>query len=288
LIAALATGHCVLCEGELEGVERTFRGGRPGASGQVFSCSRCGSAQVMPRPAAEEVADIYSEDYFQAYLAGPGVKGGGEEASPALRERLARLEALQGKGRIVDVGCAMGHFVAYAQSQGWDAIGVEPSAWAAEEGRRRHGVTIHATTLDRAPIEAGSCDAIHANHVLEHVVDPVALLTSAARLLRSGGRLVVEVPQELRRPLFDRVLGGLHPALYPARAPDPTHVEFFSAAGLRAAAGRAGLEVERVETQRHERNTTSRLPAGSALKELLYRTEEWTGTAPDLVLWARR
>jgi SAM-dependent methyltransferase len=288
LITAVDSARCALCGGALDMVDRRFPGGRPEATNQVFTCTRCGSAQVSPMPAPETAVGTYSEEYFQSYLAGPGVKGGDNEASPGLRAVLKRLEALQGKGTIVDVGCAMGHFVGYAAGRGWNAIGVEPSAWAAEEGRRRYGVTIHATTLDRAPIEPGSCDAIHANHVLEHVVDPVAMLRVAARLLRPGGRLVLEVPQELRVPLSDRVFGSLHPELYPPRQPDPTHVEFFSRGGLRTAVERAGLSVERLETVRHFRNTESRLPAGRAVKELLIRAEEVLGTAPDLVVWARK
>jgi SAM-dependent methyltransferase len=242
----------------------------------------------MPRPTADALEQTYSEEYFRSYLAGPGVKGGDQDCSPVLKARLKELEALQGKGRIVDVGCAMGHFLGHAKGEGWDAIGVEPSAWAGEEGRRRYGLTIHTTTLERAPIEPGSCDVVHANHVLEHVPDPVELLAAAARLLRPGGRLVIEVPQELRVPLSERLFGALHPELYPALPRDATHLEYFSAAGLRAAAERAGLRVEHVRTVRYFRNTSSRLPAGGAVKELLIRTEEWFGTAPDLVLWARR
>jgi len=288
LTTAVDVVGCVLCGGPLEEAERSLRGGRPGASDRVFGCSRCGSAQVMPRPSPEALARTYSEEYFQSYLAGPGVKGGDHECSPALKARLKELEALQGRGRIVDVGCAMGHFLGYAQGEGWDAIGVEPSAWAAEEGRRRYGLTIHTTTLEEAPIEPGSCDVVHANHVLEHVPDPVRFLSAARRLLKTGGRLVVEVPQELRVPLSERLFGALHPELYPDLPRDATHLEFFSAAGLRAAAVRAGLKVERVRTVRYFRNTSSRLPAGGPVKELLIRTEEWFGTAPDLVFWARK
>ena len=45
-------------------------------------------------------------------------------------------------GRLLDVGCAMGHFMVYARERGWDVRGVECSTYAARYGREKYGLQI--------------------------------------------------------------------------------------------------------------------------------------------------
>ena len=267
-----------------------MRNGAPITGGEILRCIRCGTHQVVPRPSPSDLAKLYDEDYFESFKAGRGIIGGNTEASPVLRHRLKLLEERLGqKGKLLDVGCALGVFVKHSVDQGWDAAGLEPSEWAAREGKRLYGITIHVADLAHAPIDPGSLDVIHINHVMEHLVDPVEEMTSARRLLRDGGVLVVEVPQELRYPLSDRVFRFLHPELYLTPAPTITHhMTFFTVTGIRTAAKRAGFAIERAETVRHIKTDESRLPLGVPAKRLLYWTEAALETAPDIELWATR
>src|SRR2546423_11870361 len=102
--------------------------------------------------------------------------GGDREVAPYLRRRLEELASYREKGTILDLGCGEGAFVAYARNRGWNAVGVETSAWAAESGRKRFGVTIFDVPFEQVPIAPGSLDVVHTNHVLEHVTDPVAMM----------------------------------------------------------------------------------------------------------------
>ncbi|HEX2681050.1 MAG TPA: class I SAM-dependent methyltransferase, partial [Candidatus Dormibacteraeota bacterium] len=285
-----STTACVACGGPLGTRAHVLRNGAPITGGEILRCMRCGTHQVVPRPTPDALAALYNEDYFESFKAGRGIVGGNTEASPVLRERLASLERRLGKkGRLLDVGCALGVFVKYAVDQGWDALGLEPSEWAAREGMRRYGITIHVADLAHAPIEPASLDVVHFNHVMEHLIDPVAEMAAARNLLRDGGVLVVEVPQELSYPLSDRVFRALHPDLYLTPPPTVTHhVTFFTVAGLREAARHAGFKVDRAATVRHIKTDESRLPLGVPAKRLLYWTEAVLETAPDIELWATR
>ena len=49
-------------------------------------------------------------------------------------------------------------------------------------------------SLARAPLADNSCAAVTMFHVLEHLYDPSAYLDAAHRLLKPGGRLIVQVP----------------------------------------------------------------------------------------------
>jgi SAM-dependent methyltransferase len=267
-----------------------LRNGAPIVGGQVLRCTRCGTHQVEPRPSPRAIDALYGADYYESFIAGAGMVGGNTSVSLVLRWRLDELGRRLGRtGRLLDVGCGLGLFVKHAVDQGWDAVGLETSEWAAREGGRQNGITIYHAELADAPLAPGSFDVVHFNHVMEHVLDPVAEMTAARKLLRPGGLLVVEVPQEIRYPLSDRVFRTLHPELYLTPPPSVTHhLIFFSVAGLRSAAERAGFTNVRAFTVRHFKTDESRLPLGVPAKRLLYWTEAALETAPDIELWATR
>jgi SAM-dependent methyltransferase len=241
----------------------------------------------MPRPSAVRIAELYNASYYESYTEGTGMAGGNFEASPTLRMRLQEVERRVGKGQLLDVGCGLGHFVKYAQDRGWSAAGLETSPWAASKGTQENGVVIHQCTLRDAPYKPGSLDVVHANHVVEHMLDPVAELKAARVLLRIGGLLVIDVPQELSWPLSDRLSHWLHPGVRAAPTPAPTsHLSFFTPKGLAIAAQRAGFIVQRVAATRHIRSRESRFPFGVPVKRIVYWLEELSQTAPDIELWA--
>lgn len=67
------------------------------------------------------------------------------------------------------------------------------------------------------PYETGSVDLIFADNVFEHIRRYIELLTECSRVLRAGGKLVVDVP-------YFRSAGAFI---------DPTHVNFFTLRSLR-------------------------------------------------------
>ena len=87
------TGRCLLCDGALDQIERSFPSRRAGATGKVFTCTVCGSAQVMPRPSPDVLAKTYSEVYFRSW----------ESRLKDIRKRITdksnRVDRMLGKGR---------------------------------------------------------------------------------------------------------------------------------------------------------------------------------------------
>ena len=56
--------------------------------------------------------------------------------------------------RLLEIGANMGLFLSVAAERGWDVSGIEPSAWAVEQGRERFGVDLRQgviETLDVRP-----------------------------------------------------------------------------------------------------------------------------------------
>jgi len=96
---------------------------------------------------------------------------------------------------LLDVGSGLAVFPYRMKEAGWNVTALDPDARAATHAREVAGVrAIHADFLTREPKSEERFDLITLNKVLEHVEDPVAMLSRARRWLRTGGILYVEVP----------------------------------------------------------------------------------------------
>jgi SAM-dependent methyltransferase len=98
------------------------------------------------------------------------------------------------QARILDVGCGAGKTLLNMALGGFPKpAGVDP--FIAETIRYECGVTVHRTSLEAFAAERASCfDFIMFHNSLEHLIDPLAALTLAARMLAPGGRVLVVVP----------------------------------------------------------------------------------------------
>lgn len=96
--------------------------------------------------------------------------------------------------KVLELGCSHGGFVALLRQAGYDASGVEMSAWVVEFGRQAFGVPIAMGPVESLDIECGSLDIIVLMDVLEHLSDPVATMAHCLKLLRPDGLLMVQTP----------------------------------------------------------------------------------------------
>lgn len=137
------------------------------------------------------VHDIYPE-FVQdtAHLDGTYVFDRVEPASRRAQakydEFLAPLAARRRLGTLLEVGCGQGQFLERARALGWRVQGVEILAPVAARARER-GLEVFHGTLEEAELAPASFDVVVMREVIEHVVDPVALLKAVARVLRPGG-----------------------------------------------------------------------------------------------------
>ena len=164
---------------------------------EIATCDGCGLGMTEPQPDLEVIGRYYeSADYLPMTNVGRGpvarVYRAVRRVTVRLRLGIVARSAPRVGGRLLDVGCGTGEFLAHARGAGWRVVGVEPSARAAEQAAR-HGIPVRRTTdlelHDELPF-----DAITMWHALEHMHEPGIQLERAARLLAPGGCLVVAVP----------------------------------------------------------------------------------------------
>ena len=174
------------------------------------------------------------------HLAYPGFRGDfGVLTRLRARGLVARLRwscpPWIGRGRYLDVGCGSGATLGVAQALGWDVSGIEVDEAAAAKARR-FTRNLHVGDVLDAPFADGCFDVVTAFHVLEHVVDPVAVVRRMLDWLAPGGLLIVEVPNAggLGAALFGRSWVGLEL---------PRHLSHFTPATLERTIRTAGGRV---------------------------------------------
>lgn len=96
---------------------------------------------------------------------------------------------------LLDVGSGLGVFPYRMKEAGWNCTALDPDPRAVAHAREVVGV--QAVTGDFMSIgsdQLGMFDVITFNKVLEHVEDPVAMLSKTLRHLNSDGFVYLEVP----------------------------------------------------------------------------------------------
>lgn len=220
---------CLICASPTEVTDRF----RPTSLQQ---CTACG---LLFRDALSEaeILDMYSGDSYAAERM---------DALSRHRQFDARKRALFTRShvtgsRLLDVGAGTGSFVKMAAAHDFQAIGIEPSDLAAEYARRELGADVRTGFLEACEPEMSGFDVVCMWHVLEHAVDPLALLRAVRERLKPEGRLVLEVPN------VDSVGAGIMKGRWAHLDPE-AHVCHFAPGSLRTALETAGFDVLHLST----------------------------------------
>jgi SAM-dependent methyltransferase len=235
--------RCAACGGEERSDREPTFDPISGERFEVAVCSVCGLGRTVPAPADRR------RHYPAGYYGSGGIRfnplvEAAIRTSRAARARMV-LRAHPGTGAILDVGCGRGLMLAELARRGWRAVGVEMSEPASRHAREVLGLDVRVGELTSLGLAADSFDVVTFFHVLEHLPDPGAALAEARRLLRSTGRLLVEVPNF--GSLQSRLAGGRG-----FHVDAPRHLFHFTRAALRSALEGAGFEPGPVRTHSFE------------------------------------
>lgn len=145
------------------------------------------------------------------------------------------------EGRVLDIGCGSGQLLARLASFGWQAEGAEPDSEAAALARRVYGLRIHQVGAEDLDPRLGTFDVITMIHVLEHVVDPVGVLTRVAGLLAPSGRCVIVTPNASS---YGAQVFGVNWVHWDP----PRHLNLFDPSSAMRAARNAGFAIMSLDT----------------------------------------
>jgi 2-polyprenyl-3-methyl-5-hydroxy-6-metoxy-1,4-benzoquinol methylase len=150
--------------------------------------------------------------------------------------------------RVLDIGCGYGSTTEALKARGGAgfAIGVEIDPVAAGEAEK-HFDHVYCAAVEQAPFEEkiapGTLDCVLCLDVLEHLVDPWAVVKRVSPLLAPGGRLYISVPNIRNWKFIWRLLtrGDFH--YTQSGLLDRTHLRFFVRETAMELAAAGGLSV---------------------------------------------
>ena len=188
-----------------------------------------GYKTLHPIPAKEELQDIYDHHYYDNHYPGWVEKTLCEQPywELAFADRLEIMERYitDGPRRLLDVGSFLGIFLNVAKERGWDALGIEPASQGVEHAHKQ-GLECKQGFFETFSVEElGQFDAVNLALTLEHVADPKQVLRHAYDMLKPGGIICIEVPNDYS-PLQQAVKETLGTSDY-WYAP-PHHINYFN------------------------------------------------------------
>jgi 2-polyprenyl-3-methyl-5-hydroxy-6-metoxy-1,4-benzoquinol methylase len=108
-------------------------------------------------------------------------------------ELLDEFEKYRKTGKILDVGCGTGLFLAEALKRGWEVYGTEFTDKAIEICTKKN-IRMHQGKLDPAWFPDETFDIITSFEVLEHINNPVEEVRNINKILRTGGLFYFTTP----------------------------------------------------------------------------------------------
>lgn len=214
-----------------------------GVECEIWRCGDCGLlfADPMPVPVGG-LAQHYgmdADEYFEGH--DPNDKLGNAVDLVRQAEKL-----LGQKGKLLDVGTGRGEVVAAAKAANWSVEGVEPSSRFADHTEQRTGAKIWREAIEESDIPNEEFDVVILAAVLEHLYNPDEVLAKITRILKPGGLLFLDVPNEAGLffrvgNVYQKALGrdwcvNLSPTF------SPFHIFGFSPRSLRRMLAKHGLE----------------------------------------------
>jgi 2-polyprenyl-3-methyl-5-hydroxy-6-metoxy-1,4-benzoquinol methylase len=164
----------------------------------VIMCNHCDFPHLDPLPTMTDLNQLYTNEYYESvkpdYISKDINEGHYWEI--AFAQRLRILSKHTKSKKLLDIGCGTGRFIKYASSQGWDCTGIEPSKLACEVAYADNLSVICDTFENYCLNNSELYDVVHLKNVLEHILNPDEYLQLCHQLLKPGGILYIEVPND--------------------------------------------------------------------------------------------
>jgi SAM-dependent methyltransferase len=267
---------------------------------EVLDCRGCTLVYLWPQPGAEEIRAMFTTLYTTGEGSVPELRdyyGYCYEDAPGnplvqVYERwLDALERVRAPGRLLDIGCGTGLFLAVARRRGWQPFGIDDCIEATRYAREHFGLDVKGGEFSDFAASGERFDAITGWDIIEHSRAPVELLRAVRRCLAPGGVMALSTPNQ--RSILDRVAGALYRSSG-GRITAPLekfyieqHFLYFTPDTLEQALGRADLAVVKLEL---EATDLGRLHLSSAMRlvlRALFGVARWTGLQNRLFVIAR-
>ncbi len=139
-------------------------------------CRDCGHVYASPR--LQDMYKYYVDNVDQTYISNASLR------TTTARSVLKKIVELRPSGRLIDIGCATGDFLAVAREY-YDVEGLELSSWARAEAERKGLKVRPALIADMTEREL--FDVVTLWGVVEHLEYPLEEMKRLNRVMKLGG-----------------------------------------------------------------------------------------------------
>lgn len=189
----MITVNCSLCGSSANKILQKF------GEYKIVSCNDCGFVFTATRD-RKSLKSLYREEYF--HIEDSRQKKRGYRSYEKDRDhhlyyfekKMLLIKNFISKGKILDVGCALGFFMEAAKKKGFDPYGVDISDYAISYALKKFPNTVFLNTLMGARLERGSFDCLTMFQTIEHLNNPLENLKEANRVLKKNGIVVIATP----------------------------------------------------------------------------------------------
>jgi 2-polyprenyl-3-methyl-5-hydroxy-6-metoxy-1,4-benzoquinol methylase len=104
----------------------------------------------------------------------------------------------EGEGKkLLDIGCGVGTIGLMLQKRGFDYVGIDISEVGVKRASEK-GLRVFVSDVDGDGLQFpdSSFDVVWAGDVLEHVFDPIGMLSHISRILKPDGCLLLTAPND--------------------------------------------------------------------------------------------
>jgi len=155
-------------------------------------------------------------------------------------------EGMSPGDKILDIGCATGHFLNECDKKGLVTYGIDISPEFIKKAKKNTTAKLHVHDLNNGLkiFRANSFNFITVFDVIEHLDSPINFLKECQRILKPKGKIILTTPNlsSLGHFLTRDKWHGYS---------DTTHQYLFTPVSLRFTTEQAGLSVTRLETPFH-------------------------------------
>ena len=176
---------CKLC-GSAK-VNSFFRG-----DDRVLKCNSCNVVFLAPNILSGDLEKYYSERFAAEKYVSPERLAFLENNSKELLNIVEKFSSSKRNPALLDIGSNIGVFVKEAIKKGYDAVGIEPSK-AMFRYATNLGVPMVSSTIEEFNPEK-TFDIITIFHTLEHLANPIEVLSKLKSVHNQNGFLILEVP----------------------------------------------------------------------------------------------
>lgn len=166
---------------------------------KMYKCKDCETHFIYPLPTVDKLEEYYDgtfrkEVHKEVYYTNEVLKMTFDRFTPEAMQRVERVSKdLKETDEILEIGCSVGYFMSAISSKVKLAYGTEWDSKAREF--IEHELDTGKIKTAKNPQDFNmKFDKIFMFHVLEHIERPIEFLKELKPVLKTGGKLYIEVP----------------------------------------------------------------------------------------------